>query len=48
MNFYGVLKPGYADMIYQYGRANGSSRQAAAYYRDAYPNCQKFSTYNTI
>ncbi len=38
----------YADMIYQYGRANKSSRRAAACYHDAYPNYQNYPTYNTI
>ncbi len=38
----------YADMIYQYGQVNKSSRHAAAYYRDAYPNHQNYLTYNTI
>ncbi len=31
-----------------YGLANGSSRRPAAYYWDAYSNCQNYSTYNTI
>ncbi len=51
-NTYIIAVPGparkNADMIYQYGQANASSRCAAAYYWDANPNRQNYLTYSTI